>query len=277
MVLSISGLGSQLALKLIDSTHDRQIETLASSGQHQRAVETFRERIGQITSPEELVQDYEVYSFVMKAFDLEDQIFGKAMIRKILESDPDDKKSLVNKLTDDRFNELNEAMGFTAAGGEAVIPDLSDTDWQESIVSRYYEQTLTNSYTEENENVGAVLEFRSKVGELDSWYKVLKNEDLTSFFLTALGLPEEMAAIDVDKQAQLLAKSYDLEKLSDPEEQQRMITRYLAIADVENPQTTKVNSAALTILQSTSSLNSSIVEITMDLVGVSFSNYSLYR
>lgn len=277
MVLSISGLGSQLALKLIDSTHDRQIETLASSGQHQRAVETFRERIGQITSPEELVQDYEVYSFVMKAFDLEDQIFGKAMIRKILESDPDDKKSLVNKLTDDRFNELSEAMGFTAAGGEAVIPDLGDTDWQDSIVSRYYEQTLTNSYTEENENVGAVLEFRSKVGELDSWYKVLKNEDLTSFFLTALGLPKEMAAIDVDKQAQLLAKSYDLEKLSDPEEQQRMITRYLAIADVANPQTTKVNSAALTILQSTSSLNSSIVEITMDLVGVSFSNYSLYR
>lgn len=277
MVLSIAGLNSPLALKLIDSTHDRQIETLASSGQHERAVEAFRERVGAITSPEELVQDYEVYSFVMKAFDLEDQIFGKAMIRKILESDPDDKSSLVNRLTDDRFSELSEALGFTAPGGAAVVPDFNDAGWQDSIVNRYYEQTLTNSYSEENENVGVVLEFRSKVEELDSWYKVLKNKDITNFFLTALGLPEEMAAIDVDKQAELLAKSYDLEKLSDPEEQQRLITRYLAIADVENPQTSNVTSAALTLLQNSMSLNSSIISITWDIAPVSVSTYSLYR
>ena len=277
MVVSISGLSSQLALKLIDSTHDSQIETLSSSGQHARAVETFQQRIASITTPAELVQDYETYSFVMKAFDLEDQIFGKAMVRKILESDPADDKSLVNRLTDDRFTDLNEAMGFTAEGGAAVVPDFSDTGWQQGIIDKYFEQVLTNSYSEENENVGTALEFRSKVDEIDSWYKVLKNKDLTDFFLTALGLPEEMAAIDVDKQAQLLAKSYDLEKLADPGEQERLLTQYLAIADVENPPTSNVDSAALSILQSSSSLNSSIIQITWDIAPVAFSTYSLYR
>lgn len=277
MVVSISGLSSPLALKLIDSTHDSQIETLSNSGQHARAVGAFQERIASITSPAELVQDYEVYSFVMKAFDLEDQIFGKAMVREILESDPADDKSLVNRLTDDRFTELNEAMGFTAEGGAAVVPDFGDTDWQQGIVDRYYEQILTNSYSEENENIGVALEFRDKADEIESWYQVLKNADLSAFFLTALGLPKEMAAIDVDKQAELLAKSYDLEKLSDPAERERLLTQYMAIADVENPPTSNVESAALSILQSSSSLTSSIIEITWDIAPVSYSTYALRR
>lgn len=277
MVLSISGLSSQLALKLIDSTHDSQIETLAGSGQHQRAAEVFRERIGAITTPAELVQDFEVYSFVMKAFDLEDQIFGKAMIRQILESDPGDKTALVNRLTDDRFSDLHTALGFTISGGAPGTPDFTDTAWQYSIVNRYYERTLTNSYSEENENVGVALEFRSKVDDLTSWFKVLKNKDLTNFFLTALGLPKEMAAIDVDKQAELLAKSYDLEKLSDPKEQDRLVSRFLAVADVVNPQTNNVTSGALMILQNSASLGSGILRATWNISPVTFSASSLYR
>lgn len=277
MVVSISGLSSPLALKLIDSTHDKQIETMSSSGQYARAVETFKERIGSISSPEELVKDYEVYSFVMKAFDLEDQIFGRAMIRKILESDPADKSSLVNKLTDDRFTDLNEAMGFTAEGGEQVVPDFTDADWQQGIIDKFFEQTLTNSYSDENENVGVALTFRDKVDSIDNWFDVLKNEDLSTFFRTALGLPKEMASIDVDRQAQLLAKSYDLSKLSDPDEQERLMTQFMAIADVENPQTSNIKSAALTILQSSTSLTSSIIQITWNVAPVAFSTYSLYR
>lgn len=277
MVLSIAGLSSQLALKLIDSTHDSQIDTLAGSGQHKRAVDTFRERIASITTPAELVQDFEVYSFVMKAFDLEDQIFGKAMIRQILESDPGDNTSLVNRLTDDRFSNLHSALGFTVSGGAAGVPDFADTGWQDSIVNRYYEQTLTNSYSEENDNIGVALEFRSKADDLTSWFKVLKNKDLTNFFLTALGLPKEMAAIDVDKQAELLAKSYDLTKLSAPEEQDRMVRRFLAVADVMNPQANNVTSGALTILQNSAPLSSGILQVTWGISPVAFSASSLYR
>lgn len=56
MVLSISGLGSQFALQLIDKTRDKQIETLQREPAHARAEQAFRDRIGKITTPEELVQ-----------------------------------------------------------------------------------------------------------------------------------------------------------------------------------------------------------------------------
>ncbi|TDE38909.1 DUF1217 domain-containing protein [Antarcticimicrobium sediminis] len=276
MVLSISGLNSQLALNLIDSTQTRQLESLQSEPQHARAAEQFRERIASITTPKELVQDFEVYSFVMKAYDLEDHIFAKGMIRKILESDPSDSSSLVNKLTDSRFGELHAAMGFTTEAGTQT-PDFSNSTWQDGIVDQYFQQAYETGYADQNEIVGSVLEFRQQAGEIENWYNVLSNETLTEFFQTALSLPTELSGLDVDKQAEIMAEKFDLADLADPAERERLINRYTAISEILNPQGYSATSSALTILQSTSSLSSSIIEITWDIAPVSFSSYSLYR
>ncbi|MDX2485498.1 MAG: DUF1217 domain-containing protein [Pseudodonghicola sp.] len=276
MVLSISGLSSQLALNLIDSTQTRQLESLQSEPQHARAAEQFRERIASITTPKELVQDFEVYSFVMKAYDLEDQIFAKGMIRKILESDPSDSSSLVNKLTDSRFGELHTALGFTTEAG-AQTPDFSNSTWQDGIVDQYFQQAYETGYADQNEIVGSVLEFRQQAGEIDNWYNVLSSESLTEFFQTALSLPSELSELDVDKQVEIMSEKFDLADLADPAERERLINRYTAISEILNPQGYSATSSALTILQSTSSLSSSIIEITWDIAPVSFSSYSLYR
>lgn len=275
MVLSISGLGSQLALNVIDKTRDRQLEALRAEPIHEHAAEKFRERVAAITSPAELVQDYEVYSFVMRAFDLEDQIFGKGMIRKILESDPTDPKSLVNRLTDSRFGELHAALGFTTAAG-AQSPDFSGAAWQDGIVARYFEVAFKNSYAEQNETVGTVLEFREEALNIDSWYDVLKNKELTKFFQTALGLPSQLSGLEVEKQAEILAKKFDIAKLADPEERERLISRYVAVSDALNAPQASVSSAALSVLQSASS-GWQFVPITLDIPPVSFSKISLYR
>ena len=65
-MISISGLGSSTALKLIDATRDKQLELMRNSAANKRAEEAFRDRIGDITTPEELVADFEVYSYVMR-------------------------------------------------------------------------------------------------------------------------------------------------------------------------------------------------------------------
>jgi len=278
MVLSINGLNSQLALTLIDSTRQRQLDALRDEPQHARAAERFRERIAGIASPKEFVQDFEVYSFVMRAFDLEDQIFGKGMIRKVLESDPTDNTSLVNRLTDARFGELHAALGFTTGSGPQS-PDFNDAAWQDGIVDLYFDRVLTNGYADQNQTVGTVLEFREKFEGLDNWYDVLKDTDLTEFFQTALNLPSELSGLDVDKQAEIMADKFDLSKLADPEERERLINRYVAVSDVLNPQGFAANSSALTVLQSGSYFNSGwqFVPITLDIAPVSFSSYSIYR
>lgn len=272
MVLSISGLGSQLALNFIDSTKDRQMETLRSEARHKRDADAFLERITTIKSPEEFVKDYEVYSFVMKAFDLEDQIFGRGMIRKVLESNPEDEESLVNRLTNVNLGELHGALGFTTGEGPQV-PDFSDPTWQQGIVDRYFETVFLNENKDQNATVGTVLEFQSKVSEIDNWIDVLKDREIGQFFRTALGLPQQMATLDIEQQERIFESRYDISKLSDPEEVQSLITRYVAISDVLNPPRAATN-AAVSLL---SSSVGQFVPITIDIPTINYSSASLYR
>ncbi len=278
MVLSIAGMNSRLALNLIDATKNSQLQQLRSEPAHQRAADAFRERIGSITTPEELVKDYEVYSFVMRAYDLEDQIFGKGMIRKILESDPSDDTALLNRLTDPRFGELHAALGFTTAAGSQV-PNFSDPTWQDSIVSQYFDTVFVNAEAEQNPTIGAVLELREKAASLSTWYDVLKSEKLSNFFRVALSLPPEMAGLDVDKQAKIMEGKYDLTKITGPKEQDRLINRFMAVSDVLNPPQAVFNSTALSVLRNIGGVGSAvqIISLQLDISPVQYSASSLYR
>ena len=164
-MIPIAGMSTNLALKLVDATRDRQIEILRDAPEHSRGISAFRERIANIQSAEQLVEDRELYVFVMKAFDLEDQIFGKALIRKILESDVDDRTSLVNRLTDPRFREMYDILDF----GEGGVGNTNTTSfiWQEMMVDRYLEAQFIGDQAEQNANVGAVLEFRRKAEDFE--------------------------------------------------------------------------------------------------------------
>ncbi|RMH45729.1 MAG: DUF1217 domain-containing protein [Alphaproteobacteria bacterium] len=275
MVLSLSGLSASLALQLVDKTYDRQIAQLRSEPQHERAEAAFRERIAAVTSPKDFIDDYEVYSFVMRAFDLEDQIFGKAMMRRILESDPNDPKSLVNKLVDPRFKAIHKAMGFGGASGTTAAR-FSDPSWQDAIVDRYYRRMFINVETDENETVGMVLEFREKVAGIRSWYDVLKDKELSSFFRTALSLPDEMATLDVDRQKRILEGKFDIAKLADPEEQTRLVRRFIAISEATGA-SSSFSSPAVSLLTGAASLGTSGLVATLNIEPVKFSASRLYR
>lgn len=274
-MISISGLSSPTALKLIDATRDRQLSTMRDSPVNKRAEEAFRERIGNITSPKELIEDFEVYSFVMKAFDLEDQIFGKGLIRKLLESDPVAPESLLNRLTDSRFREMHLALGFTTETGVRTV-DFSTTAFQDDIASRFYNRQYISENDAQNETVGTVLEFREQVEGIDNWFEVLRDKKMTNFFQIALGLPSKMSGLDLDQQKRILEEKYDITKLKDPGEQARLITKFTAISDILDPQGFQSNNIALSIMQS-SNFGSQFVPITIDVATITFSASQLYR
>ena len=274
-MLSISGLGSSTALKIIDATREKQMNLMSKDPANKRAEQAFRERIGTITSPKELVADYEVYSFVMRAFDLEEQIFGKGLIRKMLESDPVAPDSLMNRLSDSRFRELHLALGFTTEAGPQV-PNLSASKFQDAVVAKFYNRQYIDENDSQNETVGTILQFRDKFSGINNWFQVLSDEKLSNFFQVALGLPKQMSSLDIDKQKKLLTEKFDLKKLADPDERQRLITKFAAISDVLNPQTFQSNNTALSLLQSFN-MGGQFVPFTIDITAVTFSASRLYR
>ncbi len=275
MVLNITGMSSNLALSVIDATKDRQIDSMRREPVHNRSVEAFKDRIASITTPEELVADFEVYQFVMKAFDLEDQMFGRAMMRRILESDPSDDASLVNRLTDPRFEEIHEGLGFVNEDGETQIPDFADAGWVDGMVDRYFDQVFVNENGEQNATVGTVLHFHEEHSGITSWYHVLKDEDLTEFFQTALGLPSELSGLEVDEQKRRLEDKFDLSTLSDPAVRDQLVAKYVAISDVLNPPT--FGATSVTSLFQSISLSGQFLTAQIDIPSITYSASSLYR
>jgi Protein of unknown function (DUF1217) len=274
-MISISGLASQTALRLIDVTRDKQIDLMRDNPVNKRGEAAFRDRIANITSPEEFVADFEVYSFVMKTFDLEDQIFGKGMVRKILESDPVSETSLLNRLTDSRFREMHLSLEFTTESGPQT-PDFSNEEWVDRIVDRFYNRQFINENDNQNDTVGTVLELRDSFEGVTSWFNVLADKKLTKFFQVALNLPEQISGLDLDVQKKLFEEKFDLADLQDPKERERLITRFTAISDVLDPPQFIANSPAVSILQS-ASFGAQFVPITLDVAMVTFSASQLYR
>lgn len=224
-----AGLSSSLALKVIDRSYDRQLAVTASDAANQRAIAAFRESVAGIQTAEDFVQNWDAYSFVMRAFDLEDQIFGRAIIRKMLESDISDPAALVNRLSDARFRDLYKVMGFTDGGSST--PNTTDPAWQDEMVERFVERRFINSQEAGNPDLGLVLEFRQKADEIDSWFDVLKSKDVSQFMRTALGIPDSVAGLDLDRQVAIFESRMDLEDFKDPEIRAGLERKFTALAD----------------------------------------------
>ncbi|RRH75771.1 DUF1217 domain-containing protein [Falsigemmobacter faecalis] len=229
-MINTSSLPATLALKLVTTKRESFETSIRKDVVNAREIKAFEERIASISSVEDLVKDYEVYAFVMKAHGLENQIFGKAMMKKVLVSDPAEKGALVNRLTDKRFRDIRNALEF---GSDGSAPEkFQDPDWRSGLVQKYVSHKLVESQLESNAPVGIALHMQTKAPTITSWFNVLSDTKAQDFFYTALGLPESLKTTDVDKQAATLAKRFDLEKLKDPAELDKLIRRYTALAQV---------------------------------------------
>ena len=275
-MISLGGMSTQVAVKLFDATRDKQLDLAAKDALNARQIEAFEERIGGITSPKELIEDTEVYTFVMRAFDLEDQIFGKAMIRKVLESDIEDRESLVNRLSDPKIREMYESLDFAPGGGPSS--NTWKASWQAEMVERFKERQVLNAAAEDNTGAGIALEFKSKAAEVETWFDILKDKDMGKFMRRALGLPDEAIKVDLDRQVELFKSKYDIEKLKDPKEVDKLVSRFAAIYDaVEGVQSQ--SNTVLQLMQGAVSIGQGggFASVTLNIPAITGGGYNAYR
>jgi len=270
-------MSSQLALKLVDQSSAKQKHSIESEAQHKWAIETFRREAGSLTTPADFVKNHDVYVLVMRAYDLEDQIFGKAMIRKILESDISDSRSLVNRMTDPRFRNLYKALNFGTSATGVPTSSLSQQVFRDSVVSKYISRVFINRQSKHNPAVGAVLDFREKIPEIRTWYDVLKDAGLSVFFRTALGLPESMSGLDVDKQVSIMQKKFDLTTLGDPSVADKLAGKYLLFSDLNDSSRLLVNNPVLQMFDLYGSGGGNFVIPTIDILPVMYPGTASYN
>lgn len=121
-------LGSGLAgYSFLTRTRDTQQELLAKSPDVARDTAKFTEKLKDIQSADELMEDRALLKVALGAFGLDEDIDNRAFIKKILESDLADTGSLANRLADKRYLALAKTFNFASEDG-AQLPDARSAD-----------------------------------------------------------------------------------------------------------------------------------------------------
>ena len=217
--------------KLISSDLPTSLKRVSEQPDVKRETEYYLYKIGSIKSIDAFFADDRLYNYVMKAHGLEDMAYAKAFMRKVLTEGVDEKTAFANQLSDTRYKELAESLNFARNGEAATSFDRA----QKGVVDKYNRQTLEVSAGEDNTGVRLALYFERMASSITSGYSIIADDALAQVVRTALQLPAEFAATDIDRQAAHYEEALNLEDFKDPTKLGKFLERFTSMWELENP------------------------------------------
>lgn len=252
--------------RLVSTNIDRTLESTAEKPLVARDTEYYLANIENVKSIDDFFADDRLYRYAMKAWGLEDMTYAKAFMRKVLTEGVDDNKAFANTLSDSRYKEFAKAFNFKLYGD-------TTTQWssaKQDTVDGYMRQTLEEDAGSQNEGVRLALYFERKASSITSALSILADKALLKTVQTALGLPETMSLLDIDRQADMIADRVDIEDFKDPQKLQAFLTHFAAQWDVQNSTATDTNPALILLQPIEASISSDLLSSlqTLKLGGV---------
>jgi len=167
------------------------LSSVASQATVSRDSDYYKENIDKVTTVDEFMGDYKLYSYAMKAYGLEDMTYAKAFMKKVLESDLSDSSSFANTLSDSRYAEFAAAFKF---GGETKT---AQSDVQRDNLLDAYEESFD---TEADDITDETDYFEENISSITSVDDFLSSSRLKNYALTAFGLSTEYTSSSFLKQ-----------------------------------------------------------------------------
>jgi len=196
----------------------------------------YRSKLQTLETVDEIVSDPRLTKLLLVAEGFKASDVKPETLRQVLTSDLDDPKSFANSLNDVRLQKLAGSFNFDAKGFIETRTAVGVQNERGVIETSHL--FLTQMLEEEagEENVGArlALYFQRMAPTLNSVYEILADTALAEFIRTAMSIPAETAASDIDLQKKLIERKLDIKDLQDPEKVDIMVRRFLALYDVEN-------------------------------------------
>jgi uncharacterized protein DUF1217 len=247
-------MAATLGYRMVEASIDKQTAASRKSGPVKREIDYFKAAIAKVTSADDLVKNYRLFRFVLSAYGLDSQIDAKAFMRKVLEQDPADSKSLANKLVDSRYLQIAKDFNFFAGGAA----NLKKSSFIDGIVDKYVTAEFEKTTDQTNPGIRLALYFKRAAPAATSWFQIMGDKPLYEVVRTALQLPPAGTESGVNSQAKVLEKRIGLANLKDPKFLENFIGRFLASYDQTNaPATLSVAS----LIQPLSSSGSSGISL----------------
>ena len=258
-------IGGVAGFLFVERTREAQQEVFDRSPQLEREVAYFRENVATIGSAEELVADRTLLTVALGAFGLEDEIDKRYFLQKILEEGSEESDALANRLVDTRYREFAAAFGF----GDLLGSRVQQSDFAERIVDAYKTRQFEVAVGNVDNSIRLSLNFEREIAgflpETDAvdqagtaWFRIMGNEPIRAVIQSALGIPDAVSALDVDRQREIFEDkatqiygTSSVNLFQDPENVDRIIRDFLAREQIESgPSASTPGMSALTLLSS---------------------------
>ena len=178
------GSSALLQYRLIEKNLDREMARFEKQQpQLKRDLAYLREKAPKIDSVDALLKDRRALQITLSAFQLEDQINSKAIIKKLLTEDPDDKKSLAFRMLDPRFRQLALSMKDLAAGKRP----FDSKAFVETIAEAYQTNEFEKAKGEETPGLREALFFKRTIDGVDITTKLGKINRTETDLTTRIG------------------------------------------------------------------------------------------
>ncbi len=178
--------------------------------------------------PEDLFKDTEAVRVLLQGLGLADNAQNVGLAKRVLMSDPADKKSLAATMPDKRWKAAAERLDFAHTG----LSTLRLPSTRKAILDGIVDYKRLTAVEEKSQAVSDALYLKNMPASTKTGvYDVLGNKVLRRIASTIAGLPKELALQEVEAQARTLQRGFKVEDLADPKKRELLIQRYLTIAE----------------------------------------------
>jgi len=228
--------------KFLNRTLVQQKAAFVTAPDLKRDIDYFKANIGKIDNAEQLVADHRLLKVTLGAFGLDADIKAKAFIKKVLSDGTLSTGALANRLSDKRYLELSKTFGF----GDFAVPSTKISDFGDKIVALYQQRQFEVAVGNQDGNLRLAMALPRDLGAIAAktssnatkWFTIMGNLPMRQVFQTALGLPSSFAAIDLDKQLEILQSRAEatfgnaaVSQFTDPAKIEKLVRLFLLKSD----------------------------------------------
>jgi hypothetical protein len=235
----------------VSNNLSRQQAATAAQGDVKSATNYYLANIGKAKTVAQFVNNYQLFSYAMKAFGLSDMTYAKGLMTKVLNGGVTSSSALANTLSDPRYKAFATAFDFAANGATTTTSTAATT----GTTAKYVEQTLEDNQAKTNPGVSNALYFSRHASSVTSIYGLLADSTMLSVVETAYGISTTLGQSDIDTQAAVLTKVVPIADLQDETKVAKIVSRYTAQYDVSTS-----SAATNVLLADTSDATTSILD-----------------
>jgi Protein of unknown function (DUF1217) len=244
---SVSGITENPVTALSNAEQDETQEITATSQEPQvaRAIQAFTTAVQNATTPQQLLSNPQALQVLLTANGLGDQTSYTALATQTLLSNINDPNSLVNQLSDTRWQSVVQTYDFANKG----LSVIQNPQVIQTITNGYAEVTWMNSLDATTPGLSDALTFRQEASSITSVDQILGDPVMRTVVTTALGIPEQIAFQDLSAQEQAITSRLNISNFQDPNFVEQFTQRYLiAAAQAASSSSSSTSSSSLEAL-----------------------------